>query len=106
MRNFSLRGAFSALALLGSLGFATAAHAVPLYAIDNTNLVRFDSSAPGNITTLPITGLPGQTTRTVAITVYGDTIVESNKTLSLNLSNAQGATLSRNSVCGTVTNDD
>ena len=53
-----------------------------------------------------VTFAPNQTSRTVAITIYGDTRVEPNETFSLNLSNASGATLAQSNVTGTITNDD
>ena len=53
-----------------------------------------------------ITFAPGQTTRTVAITIYGDTRVEANETFALNLSSVQGATLAQNFATGTINNDD
>ena len=53
-----------------------------------------------------VTFAPNQTTRTVAVTIYGDTRVEMNETFSLNLSNASGATLAQSNVTGTITNDD
>ena len=53
-----------------------------------------------------LTFSPNQTSRTVAITLYCDTSVEASETFVLNLSGASGATLSRASVTGTITNDD
>src|SRR5512132_9069 len=49
---------------------------------------------------------PGQTTETVDVTVHGDTTYESNEGLTLDLSNANGATIADDSGTGTITNDD
>jgi hypothetical protein len=49
---------------------------------------------------------PGQTTKTVDVTVHGDTTHETNEGLTLDLSNASGATIADDSGTGTITNDD
>jgi hypothetical protein len=49
---------------------------------------------------------PGQTTKTVDVTVHGDTTFETNEGLTLDLSNANGATIADDSGTGTITNDD
>jgi subtilisin-like proprotein convertase family protein len=49
---------------------------------------------------------PGQTTETVDVTVHGDTTYESDEGLTLDLSNANGATIADDSGTGTITNDD
>lgn len=49
---------------------------------------------------------PGETTKTVDVTVHGDTTYETNETLTLDLSNANGATIADDSGTGTITNDD
>jgi hypothetical protein len=49
---------------------------------------------------------PGETTQTVDVTVHGDTTYETNETLTLDLSNANGATIADDSGTGTITNDD
>jgi hypothetical protein len=49
---------------------------------------------------------PGQTTKTVDVTVHGDTTYETNEGLTLDLSNANGATIADDSGTGTITNDD
>jgi hypothetical protein len=48
---------------------------------------------------------PGETTQTVDVTVHGDTTYETNETLTLDLSNANGATIADDSGTGTITND-
>src|SRR5262249_32012296 len=49
---------------------------------------------------------PGETTKTVAVTVYGDTVAEANETVLLNLSGASGAAIYRGQGGGTIFNDD
>jgi len=49
---------------------------------------------------------PGQTTRTVAVPVVGDTAYEADETFSLALSNPVNATLGTATATGTITNDD
>jgi hypothetical protein len=49
---------------------------------------------------------PGQTTKTVDVTVHGDTSYETDEGLTLDLSNANGATIADDSGTGTITNDD
>jgi len=49
---------------------------------------------------------PGQTTKTVDVTVHGDTTYETDEGLTLDLSNANGATIADDSGTGTITNDD
>jgi probable HAF family extracellular repeat protein len=49
---------------------------------------------------------PGQTVKTVAVTIKGDTVKEANETLKLNLSAAMNATIGDPQGIGTITNDD
>lgn len=49
---------------------------------------------------------PGQTTRTIAVPVLGDTTAEDDETFTVTLSGASGATLGRASARGTIVNDD
>ena len=49
---------------------------------------------------------PGQTTKTVSVTVNGDQLDEANETYFLNLSNAVNATLTDAQGLGTITDDD
>ena len=53
-----------------------------------------------------LTFAPGVTTKTVAITINGDTMVEPNETFFVNLSNPVNATISDARGVGTITNDD
>jgi chitinase len=54
-----------------------------------------------------LTFAPGETSKTVSVAVAGDTTVESNETLTLNLSGLSGgATLGTTTATGTIVNDD
>jgi hypothetical protein len=53
-----------------------------------------------------LTFTAGQTSKTIAVPVLGDTAIEANETFTLTLSSASGATLSRASATATITNDD
>ncbi|HQS10880.1 MAG TPA: cellulase family glycosylhydrolase, partial [Xanthobacteraceae bacterium] len=53
-----------------------------------------------------LTFAPGETSKLVHVQVTGDTAVETNETLSLNLANPTGATLADASATGTILNDD
>jgi hypothetical protein len=49
---------------------------------------------------------PGDTTTTVEVQVNGDTVAESDETLTISLSRAVNATIAEGSATGTITNDD
>jgi hypothetical protein len=53
-----------------------------------------------------LTFAPGQTERTIDVTVNGDTAAESDETLTVTLTNSSGATISVPSATGTILNDD
>lgn len=53
-----------------------------------------------------LTFLAGETTKTVSITINGDTTVEPNETFFLNLSNSTGAAVLTPQATGTIVNDD
>jgi len=53
-----------------------------------------------------ITFSAGQSSRTIAVPVIGETLYESNEIFTFNLSNVNNATLGTTSVNGTITNDD
>jgi len=53
-----------------------------------------------------ITFSPGQSSRTIAVPVIGETLYESNEIFTFNLSNAINATVGTSSVNATITNDD
>ncbi len=48
----------------------------------------------------------GDTTRTVSVTINGDTLVEADETFFVNLTNASNATIADNQGVGTILNDD
>ncbi|KAA1421813.1 hypothetical protein F0U44_05965 [Nocardioides humilatus] len=67
------------------------------------------ATAGSDYTALPLTTVSfaaGQTTRTVQVTITGDTVIEPNEILTLNLSAATGATISDATGTATLTNDD
>src|SRR5262249_19732643 len=49
---------------------------------------------------------PGQTTTTISIAVYGDTVPEANETFTLNLYNPVNATLARTQAIGKIIDDE
>jgi hypothetical protein len=53
-----------------------------------------------------LTFAPGETSKTVDVTVNGDTAVESDETFAVVLSNATAASISRASATGSIVNDD
>jgi aryl-phospho-beta-D-glucosidase BglC (GH1 family) len=53
-----------------------------------------------------LTFAPGVTAQTIIVKVTGDTTVEPNETFNVGLSNPSGATISRGTAVGTITNDD
>jgi uncharacterized repeat protein (TIGR03806 family) len=53
-----------------------------------------------------LTFAPGETSKTVSVTVNGDTDIEPDENFSFNLSNALGAAIAIASATGTITNDD
>jgi chitinase len=54
----------------------------------------------------PLTFAAGEQTKTVAVTVYGETLVERNETVRLKMSAPHGATLADAVATGTIVNDD
>lgn len=59
-----------------------------------------------NALTGTVTFAPGQTSKSIAIGVKGDTTAESDETFKVNLSGAVGANIADNQGVGTITNDD
>ena len=53
-----------------------------------------------------LTFAPGETSKTVTVSVQGDNVAEANETLQLKLSAAKGATIANGSGTGTILNDD
>src|SRR3990172_4460126 len=67
------------------------------------------ATAPADYTAIPTTTLsfaPGETARTITVTVNGDTSIETNETFFVNLANASNATIADGQGEGTITNDD
>ena len=66
------------------------------------------ATAPGDYASLTtsLTFSPGQTAKTVDVTVHGDTTFELDETFSLHLSNPAGATIGVDPGLGTIANDD
>jgi hypothetical protein len=56
--------------------------------------------------TATVTFAPGTTTQTFSVSVNGDTTIEPNETLLVNLTSPSNATLATASGTGTITNDD
>jgi chitinase len=53
-----------------------------------------------------LTFAAGETSKTILVQVAGDTAIEANETLTLNLSAASGATIAHGAATGTIVNDD
>ncbi|NCD26835.1 MAG: hypothetical protein EOL86_14785, partial [Deltaproteobacteria bacterium] len=49
---------------------------------------------------------PGEISKTISVTITGDTLIEGNETFSVNLTDAVGGTISDGVGTGTITNDD
>ncbi len=69
---------------------------------DGTAVASSDYTQVGNT----LTFAPGESTKTIAVQVRGDTAIESNETFLVNLSNATNAALADGQGLGTITNDD
>lgn len=69
-----------------------------------------DSTATANSDYIPVTGtltfLPGETTQTITVTVIGDTELEPNETVFINLSDITNAVIADGQGIGTILNDD
>ncbi|HEY1189381.1 MAG TPA: Calx-beta domain-containing protein, partial [Gemmata sp.] len=99
----------------GNAGTTTLAFTVTLSAASaNTVTVNY-STANGTATTADgdyvtaagsLTFAPGETSKTVNVTVNGDTTFEGDETLSLTLSSPANATIATGTGIGTITNDD
>ncbi|HEX2270145.1 MAG TPA: Calx-beta domain-containing protein [Pyrinomonadaceae bacterium] len=73
------------------------------FAIANGSATAGSDFAAGSGT---VTFSAGQTTRSVTVTVNGDTAFEPNESFTVNLSSASNATIADNQGAGTITNDD
>ena len=97
----------SALTFTATLSTASAQAVTVDYATaDGTAVAEVDYTAAGGT----LSFAPGETTQTITVSVTGDTVEEGDETLSLGLSNPQGAILSGGaatlSVTGTIEDDD
>ncbi|WP_445167946.1 Calx-beta domain-containing protein [Mycolicibacterium sp. Dal123E01] len=98
----------------GNTGTKNASFTVTLSSASTTPVtVRYSTSngtatagADFTNTTGTLTFNPGVTSQTVTVTVTGDADVESNETFTVALSNPTGATITRATATGTITNDD
>ncbi|MGI8810855.1 MAG: Calx-beta domain-containing protein [Acidimicrobiales bacterium] len=83
--------------------------AVATPATVNWSTLDGTASAPTDYVAVPLTRVdfaPGETTRTVEVTVNGDTAVESNETFSIRLAGAVRATIADGSGLVRINNDD
>ena len=80
---------------------ATAPVSVHYATVDGTAKAGTDYSAASGT----LTFAAGETSKTIRVTVIGDTTVEPNETFALRLSAASGATIARATATGTIIND-
>ena len=98
----------------GNSGTTTASFTVTLSAASTSTVTASYATADGTATagsdyvarTGTLTFTAGQTSRTISVTVNGDTTVEPNETFFVNLSTPSGATIADAQGQGTITNDD
>ncbi len=95
-------GTTNAVFTVSLSGIAGVPVTVDFATADGTALAGSDYlAATGNLTFTP-----GQTSKTIAVVVNGDTAVEPDETFFVNLSNPSGATIADGQGVGTITNDD
>ena len=101
--------------LEGDAGTTNAVFTVTLSAPSTQTVTVVATSADGSATspsdylTLPPTTLtfnPGETSKTVSVTINGDTVVEANENFFVNLTAVVNATVSDSQGMGTIINDD
>ncbi|MEY2475791.1 MAG: large repetitive protein [Actinomycetota bacterium] len=98
----------------GNSGTSTATFTVTLAPASGSavtvNYATSNGTATGGTDYEPASGTltfaAGETTKTVAVTVYGDTVDEPNETFTMTLSAPSGATLADGTGTGTITDDD
>ena len=98
----------------GNAGTASATFTVTLFPTATTTVTVNWATANGTATqpsdyaagSGPLTFAPGEATKTITVTVNGDTTPEANETFFANLSGASGASVSDGQGQGTITNDD
>lgn len=92
------------LTFVVTLNGATAVPAtVDIHTADGT------ATSPSDYVAVPTTTLtfaPGETQKTVSVTVYGDTAIEPDETFYLLLANQTGANIARSVAVGTIVDDD
>jgi hypothetical protein len=64
------------------------------------------SSSDYTATSGTLTFAPGETEKTITVTIAGDTAIESNETFTVTLSSPSNATIGTSEATGTITNDD
>jgi hypothetical protein len=89
-----------------SLAFASTQTVTVRFATANGTATSSGSTRDYNATSGTLTFSPGQTSRTVTVTVRGDFRVEGNETFFVNLSNPTNAVLLDNQGLGTILNND
>jgi hypothetical protein len=98
----------------GNAGTVSATFTVTLFPTATTTVTVNWATANGTATqpsdyaagSGPLTFTPGEATKTITVTVNGDTTPEANETFFVNLSGASGASVSDGQGQGTITNDD
>lgn len=99
----------------GNAGVTTAVFTVSLSAASGQAVTVLATSADGTATSpsdyilLPptlITFAPGETTKTITVTVNGDVLSETDETFFVNLTTPLNATIADDQGVGTITNDD
>jgi hypothetical protein len=99
----------------GNAGTTTATFTISLSAASTQTVTvkrvtaNTTALAPGDYTALAsatVTFGPGETSKTVSVTVNGDTLREGNETFRLNLSGAKNATLADTSATATIIDDE
>jgi len=99
----------------GNTGTTSAAFTITLSAVSGTTVTVNYATSDGTasaasdyvaVPSTPLTFAPGEKTKTVSITINGDTTAEANETLNVNLSSPTNATLAKASGVGTIGNDD
>ena len=97
----------STLSFTATLSAASGSSVTVQYATaDSSDTYPANSGSDYTAATDTLTFAAGETTKTVAVTITGDTRFEPNETFVLNLSSATGAIISDNQGKGTITNDD
>jgi large repetitive protein len=93
-----------------TLGFVSPDTVTVAYATADDTAASGGAAASGGLDYLPasdvVTFAPGETSKSVTVTVNGDVLNEANETFTVNLSGAVNGTLGDPQAVGTITNDD